>query len=172
MTSSSFGTAYRDVFKLDAAGTLTTLHRFSGADGAGPSRVIQGTDGSLYGTTWDGSAWRWDGLELDAAGTLTTLHHFADGSDGRAYSGVIEGRDSSFYSTTSWSGVASSTTRLLQLDAAGALTTLHRFSGIVCLTGVTQGSDGSLYGVTREGSGIPAMIYRLTPTMNINAGGR
>ena len=42
------------VFKLDAAGTLTTLHRFTGgsSDGAYPyAGVIQATDGSFYGTT-------------------------------------------------------------------------------------------------------------------------
>ena len=45
------------VFSFDAAGTFTTLHHFSGADGANPSAgVIQGLDGRLYGTTRNGGA--------------------------------------------------------------------------------------------------------------------
>jgi uncharacterized repeat protein (TIGR03803 family) len=41
------------VFKITAAGTLTTLHSFGGStDGALPyGGLLQGTDGSLYGTT-------------------------------------------------------------------------------------------------------------------------
>ena len=30
-----YGTTYVAVFKMDAAGTLTTLHTFAGTDGAG-----------------------------------------------------------------------------------------------------------------------------------------
>src|SRR5439155_10411314 len=59
------------VFKLDAAGTLTTLHSFSGSNGSsGPNGLIQASDGSFYGTT-EGTVFK-----IDAAGTLTTLHSF------------------------------------------------------------------------------------------------
>lgn len=40
------------IFKITRGGMLTTVHRFSGTDGAGPSGgLVQATDGSLYGTT-------------------------------------------------------------------------------------------------------------------------
>ena len=40
------------VFQLTAGGTLTTLHRFQGTDGAYPLQgLLQGTNGRFYGTT-------------------------------------------------------------------------------------------------------------------------
>ena len=45
------------MFNIDAAGTLTTLHSFTYGDGAYPvAGLIQGSDGSLYGTTSEGGA--------------------------------------------------------------------------------------------------------------------
>jgi uncharacterized repeat protein (TIGR03803 family) len=44
------------VFKITPEGNLTTLHRFDGIDGSIPlDGLVQGTDGSFYGTTWDSS---------------------------------------------------------------------------------------------------------------------
>jgi len=47
------------VFRLDAAGTLTTLHSFNGVtDGAAPwAPLVQAADGIFYGTTSAGGAW-------------------------------------------------------------------------------------------------------------------
>ena len=40
------------VFQITSAGALTTLHSFTGADGANPeAALMQATDGSFYGTT-------------------------------------------------------------------------------------------------------------------------
>jgi hypothetical protein len=49
------------VFRITSSGILTTLHSFSGSDGSGPGSahlgdgpgvaLVQGSDGSLYGTT-------------------------------------------------------------------------------------------------------------------------
>ena len=76
---------YGTVFKVDSAGTLTTLYSFSfGSDGGNPTAgLIQASDGSFYGTTIQGGA---SGagtvFKVDGAGTLTTLHSFSAGSDG------------------------------------------------------------------------------------------
>jgi uncharacterized protein (TIGR03437 family) len=49
--TNSFGT----IFELTPGGALTTLHRFSGADGQQPvAGLVQGADGTLYGTTLAG----------------------------------------------------------------------------------------------------------------------
>src|SRR6266496_4482802 len=48
---------YGTVFKINPdGGGYTLLFRFPsvGADGFDPSRLVQGRDGQLYGTTWSG----------------------------------------------------------------------------------------------------------------------
>jgi len=54
-TTAVGGTHFKGtVFKIDAAGSLTTLHSFSGSngDGANPvAELVQGSDGNFYGTT-------------------------------------------------------------------------------------------------------------------------
>jgi hypothetical protein len=43
----------RQIFKIDATGTLTTIHSFGGATGGGRpwGTLTQALDGSFYGTT-------------------------------------------------------------------------------------------------------------------------
>ena len=45
------------IFKTDAGGVITTLHSFDGSDGsAATGGLVQGTDGTLYGTTSNGGS--------------------------------------------------------------------------------------------------------------------
>src|SRR6266542_4582789 len=83
------------VFKMDPAGTLTTLHSFKGEDGSNPrAGLIQAVDGSFYGTTESGgdgnengpSQYKGTVFRIDAAGQLTTLHRFTY-SDGISLNG-------------------------------------------------------------------------------------
>ena len=101
------------VFKISAAGTLTTLYSFCSqtncSDGTNPrAGLIQATDGNFYGTTLAGgtSGGSGDGtvFQITAKGVLTTLHSF-DCTDGCApYSGLLQGTDGDFYGTTSYGG--------------------------------------------------------------------
>ena len=55
LTSDSYGT----VFKITAAGALTTLHEFTRGDGDRPSAgLVQLTDGSFYGGAFNGGKFR------------------------------------------------------------------------------------------------------------------
>jgi uncharacterized repeat protein (TIGR03803 family) len=99
-----FGT----VFKVSPAGTLTTLHRFNGADGRTPfAELAQGSDGDFYGTTEAGGASdRGTVFKISPAGTFTTLHNFG-GLDGSTPEGpVVQGRDGNFYGTTASGGTS------------------------------------------------------------------
>src|ERR1039458_2521717 len=76
------------VFKITPNGTLTTLHSFQGypTDGSLPNTgLVQGTDGSFYGTTSkDGVNGGYGTVfKITPAGMLITLHTFngTEGSD-------------------------------------------------------------------------------------------
>ena len=94
------------VFSLDAAGTLTTLHQFSGADGANPNAgVIQGFDGRLYGTTTSGGALGHGTVfVMNVTGGLTTLHDFALVDGASPVSGLIQANDGALYGAASAGG--------------------------------------------------------------------
>jgi len=95
------------VFELTPEGAFTMLYSFCAqtncADGEFPGigTLVQGTDGSFYGTTTIGGT---SGLgtvfKITAPGTLTTLHDF-DGTDGdnSVGNGLVQGTDGTFYGT-------------------------------------------------------------------------
>jgi uncharacterized repeat protein (TIGR03803 family) len=94
------------VFNIDAAGSLTTLHSFSGspAEGANPvAGLVQGSDGNFYGTTaLGGTHLRGTVFNIDATGSLTTLDSFSGSpSEGALpFAGLVQGSDGNFYGTT------------------------------------------------------------------------
>ncbi len=55
------GTGYSGtIFMMTPGGSLTVLHRFNGGNGGGPlAGLVQGTDGSLYGTTSYGGTYNY-----------------------------------------------------------------------------------------------------------------
>lgn len=107
-TTASGGTNHSGtVFKINRAGRLKTLYRFSGGtDGANPEgTLVRGSDGNFYGTTSYGGAYGWGtAFKITPAGTLTTLHQFSNDADGGIpYGELIQGADGSFYGTA-WTG--------------------------------------------------------------------
>jgi uncharacterized repeat protein (TIGR03803 family) len=63
------------IFKMTPGGALTTLHNFDGTDSANPwAGLVQGPDGSLYGTTGGvNSSSTSTVFKITLGGTLTTL---------------------------------------------------------------------------------------------------
>jgi uncharacterized repeat protein (TIGR03803 family) len=184
------------LFKITPQGTLTTLYTFcvqpndNCTDGELPiGGLIQGTDGSFYGTTASGgnSETCANGcgtvFRLTTEGVLTTLYTFcslqncADGVS--PHSGVIEGSDGNFYGTTSAGGMqycgpyGAGCGTVFRITAEGALTTLHAFDdtdGAQVFAGVAQGTDGNFYGTTYSGGaydscfGTCGTIFEITPS--------
>src|SRR5580658_3466512 len=115
--------------------TFTTLVNFDGANGDGPGQVlVEGTDGSLYGTTSQGGANScpapYDGcgtiFRITLAGTLTTLHSFSSG-DGVLPSALVQANDGTFYGTTVYGGEFTNYGTIFKLSPNGRFTTLHTF---------------------------------------------
>ena len=158
--TSNFGT----VFEISPSGTLTILYSFSGrSDGGNPAtKLVQGTDGNFYGTTYDeGSSGSGTIYKLTPRGNLTVLHTFGDGSvanDGLIpLAGLIQGSDGNFYGTTSQGGSGSAGI-IFKITPDGAYTVLHNFGdGTVVGDGgspdgeLIQGADGNFYGTANTG---------------------
>jgi uncharacterized repeat protein (TIGR03803 family) len=152
------------VFKIDAGGTLTTLHRFDGSDGSDlEATLIQGTDGNFYGTTVGGGAKGGYGtvFKIIPSGTLTTLYSFCSQSgcmDGAGpLAGLIQATDGNFYGTTGGFG-ANGYGTVFKITPSGVLTTLYSFcSRSGCRDGETpsaalmQDTSGNLFGRTQGG---------------------
>jgi uncharacterized repeat protein (TIGR03803 family) len=77
---------------------------------------VQGTDGSLYGTTQYGGTTNYNAqtgtygygtvFKIRTNGTLTSLYSFTGTNDGaNPHAGLAQGSDGSFYGTTQYGGV-------------------------------------------------------------------
>jgi uncharacterized repeat protein (TIGR03803 family) len=101
-----FGT----VFRISTNGALTTLYLFTGGnDGGFPyAGLVQGSDGSFYGTTYTGGTNNAGTVfQISSNGTLTSLYSFTGGNDGGApQAELVQGSDGSFYGTTYGGGLA------------------------------------------------------------------
>jgi uncharacterized repeat protein (TIGR03803 family) len=162
--TSTTGGAYGagTIYRVTPDGVETVLLSFSGSassDPSGPSGgLVQGADGYFYGTTRAGGEHGVGTVfSLSPAGALSTLYSFgASDTDGNAPRfGVIQGSDGNFYGTTSLGGTSGSGT-VFRLTYSGIATVLHSFGssdadGTNPGSGLVQGSDGKLYGVTRTG---------------------
>jgi uncharacterized repeat protein (TIGR03803 family) len=149
------------VFRITPSGTETVLYSFAGgsSDGSHPEGgLIQGSDGNFYGTTDAGGA-NGDGtvFKITPSGTETLLYSFAGGnSDGsNPTAGLIQGSDGNLYGTT-FLGGANGHGTVFKITLSGTETVLHSFAGGFSdgespEAGLTQGSDGNLYGTTLDG---------------------
>ncbi len=183
--NSNPGEGVGTLFRIDPNGVETNLHSFHFNVDAGPPNggLVQGRDGSFYGTTFDipnasfGTVFR-----ITPSGIFTTLYSFTNSLDDGAapsYWGLVQGSDGNFYGTTlghKWFNSLSTGT-VFRISPSGVLTTIHYFvtmnQGIRPNGGLVQGSDGNLYGTT-EGGGNTNLnngfgygtVYRVSLTGN------
>src|ERR1022692_2667495 len=126
------------------AQTFTTLHSFDGTDGAGPlARLVQATNGDLYGITMFGGAdlygpYGGTVFKITPSGTLTTLYSFCaqklctDGESPDA--GLVQATNGDLYGTTTYGG-ANGWGVVFRITPSGTLTTLYSFCSISCTSG-------------------------------------
>jgi len=160
------------VFEMTSRGQLTTLHSFTGMDGALPeAALVQGTndgnlpqgglvqaaDGNFYGTTEGGGVKNVGTVfKITPRGALTTIYNFCaqtNCADGKfPFYGLILGTDGNFYGTTVYGGADFGTVFTITPD--GKLTTLHTFDftdGSEPYGGLLQATNGRFYGTTYMG---------------------
>ena len=161
---------YGTVFRITPAGALTVLHAFAGPDGAYPAGALGlAFDGNFYGTTWVGGAQsRGTVFRISRTGAFTQLHSF-----GRYGAVLPTGRltlaiDGALYGAAAYElfclplfcGEFTVPGALFKVTTSGIVSEEQTFVGFAGPgAGVTQGSDGWLYGSTNGRVG----IYRLRP---------
>jgi len=171
--SSTCGT----VVKITPAGDISVVYKFCSvancADGLGPSApLVEGSDGNLYGTTYEGGANGYGTIyKLTKSGVLTTLYSF--GSQANDASSLVEGPDGNFYGLN-YSGGSALYSSAFKISPDGTYTTLVQFCAQEtqnqCLgwdvvynggRSLYLGSDGNFYGVGLSDSPV---VYGLSPT--------
>jgi uncharacterized repeat protein (TIGR03803 family) len=149
------------VFKITPSGFETVLHSFAGGatDGNGPyAALVQGVDGSFYGTTRGGGASSQGTVyKITPTGMETLLYSFAGGFVGVADGGdpttpLILGSDGNLYGTAG-GGIGNNGT-LFEVTPTGVETVLYYFVGGTAVNRpgpLIQGVDGRFYGTTAYG---------------------
>lgn len=161
-----YGVLSGTVFQITTNGALTTIHAFSGSDGAYPvAGLAEGPDGNLYGTTLDGGIGGVGTVfRITTNGMLTTLANFATSNGATPYAGLTLGPDGNFYGTTSAGGSDTNGT-VFEITTSGMLSMLASFTynnGSNPRAGLTLGPDNNFYGTTYSGGGGGGgVIYRL-----------
>ena len=151
------GEPFGTVFRISATGTFTILYSFDSNDGSYPQgALVQGSDGTFYGTTDEGGTNGWGTVfSITTNGALTTLYSFRGVGDGSFPMGAVaQGSDGNFYGTTSGDGTNYQST-VFSITTNGALTIVYTFTGAEDGTGprasLVQASDGNFYGTTEYG---------------------
>jgi uncharacterized repeat protein (TIGR03803 family) len=159
------------------AQTFTTLQSFDSTDGGSPEAgLVEGLNGSLYGTTQQGGVNSAGTVfEITPAGTLTTLYSFCsvgvctDGDDPVA--GLVQAANGDLYGTTPGGGTKGAGT-VFKITSTGTLTTLYSFcSATACtdgrdpITGLVLATNGDLYGTTQlDGAEGDGTVFKVTPS--------
>jgi len=168
----------------NTAGTLFTLNQngsgyqilryFYGTDGGDGRQpyagLVEGSDGRLYGTTWEGGTYTLGtvyGVNKDGSG-YQILHHFSNsGGDGqKPWAGLSEGTGGVLFGTTYYGGVTNCGTVFRVNHDGSGYAILHSFGsgtdGTYPRGQLIEGPDAFLYGTAcLGGSNNLGIVFQL-----------
>jgi len=152
-----------------SAQVFTTMASFDGANGASPlAALVQGTDGNLYGVTFEGGINSYGTVfKITPGGTLTTLHSFDTSDGGYPSAALVMAANGRFYGTSQEGGVYLSGT-IFRMNAPGTPMTLHSFDigdGDSPTAGLIQdAANEAFYGTAWEGGKYRyGTVFGITP---------
>lgn len=173
------------IFKLTPSGQITVLYTFplnttTGfyTNGYDPAAIAEGSDGMLYGVASVGGTtsaslgtlWR---INKNGTGFQVLVRYCTSCTSGGAPNSIIAGTDGNLYGTTGYGGSFPGSLCeglgcgvVFKLTTSGVYTVLHAFNGTSETSepvGVTQASDGNLYGAT-AGNLSEGSIFKSTPS--------
>jgi uncharacterized repeat protein (TIGR03803 family) len=144
------------IFRITPGGSLTVLYSFTGGtDGSSPlAPPIQGTDGSLYGTTsCHSDSCQANAYRISTSGSFTLLAALP----GSSAAPLIQATDGNFYGTSTSDDGTYRYGTVFKLTPQGVLTVVYKFDGAPVSGPVIQGRDGNFYGTTQ------GVVFKLTP---------
>jgi uncharacterized repeat protein (TIGR03803 family) len=183
-------------FSTARAQSIQVIYSFTNGPAYPSTGLVQGPDGSFYGTTAAGGPGSHGTIfKVNTNGILSIIHFFTGYDGASPQTGLTLGQDGKFYGTTSSGGAnGMGMGTLFQITTNGALTTLHSFSPTVSdgngantnydgsspgTGGLTLGADGNFYGTTTSGgpngqgtifqmttNGILTTLHSFSPTVN------
>jgi uncharacterized repeat protein (TIGR03803 family) len=164
------GTTNSTAYKYTRSGTFSTIYQFndSRAGSFVAAGLIQGLDGNLYGAAEFGGTSNCGTIfKISRSGTLLKVYSFpCDGGVGGPFAALVQASDGNFYGTTTQGGIQALGT-VFKLDQQGHLSTLYTFGGnpgdAKFPAGLTEGTDGNLYGVgSGGGTSNDGALFRIT----------
>lgn len=163
------------IFKMSAAGVLTTLHTFTGANGSDPrAGLVRATDGLFYGTAATGGAGAGVVFRIAPDGTFAVLHSFRLNPleiAGTPTRRMFQATDGFVYGTSDYeeANVKGNAFRV-GLDGAYSPLWAFHFDDAHFSSAIMQASNGELY-ATSPSSNMPLQfssggtIYSLSARM-------
>ena len=156
------------IFKMSAAGVLTTLHTFTGANGSDPrAGLVRATDGLLYGTAATGGAFAAGVVfRIGTDGTFELLHNYGGGgspSPGTPPEGagtptrrMFQAADGFVYGTSDYQDGPNGRGEVFRIGLDGSFEVVDefRFDDTYFSSAFMQASNGELY-ATSPSSNIP-----------------
>jgi len=150
------------IFKLTPQGVLTTLYNFCSQkncdDGGAGGSLLVASNGNFYGTTVGGGRSSYGVIfEITPAGNYSVLKSFPFGY-GPDFNPLMEASNGDLFGASEGNNTPSYPGYIFRLTLSGKFSVLHSFcsqtgcpDGNTPTGGLVQGTDGSLYGTTREG---------------------
>jgi|HubBroStandDraft_6_1064221.scaffolds.fasta_scaffold24081_3 uncharacterized repeat protein (TIGR03803 family) len=168
-TSASAGTLWR-ISKTGTGFQVLVRYCTTCTTGGFPDSIIAGTDGNLYGTTGYGGKFPSSGIceslgcgvvfKLTTSGVYTVLHAFNGTTETSEPVGVIQATDGNLYGSTAGNLTEGS---IFKVTPSGQFSTVYLFgSGTYAPAGITQASNGLLYGFSHVVSAPTIEFFNIT----------
>ena len=138
------------------SGSFATVYTFDEAHGQYATYLIQGSDGSLYGTAvWGGNSQCGTAFKITTSGTPLWAYSFPCGAGGYNPQMLLQAADGSFYGVAENGGGCQYCGTIFKSDNEGHVSTLYSLPPILVHGQnpaiLLQATDGNLYGVTYAG---------------------
>jgi uncharacterized repeat protein (TIGR03803 family) len=155
--------------KITPIGEVTQIHTFEAKNGVnqegfGPTGLVQGADGYLYGSTYEGGITGFGTIyKISPDGKFTLLSTFPRDSAGNAPDGtnpgpLIFGADGYLYGTSNLLGTPGAPGfNLFRISTSGELFVVATAAGYLNPTPVVQASDGFFYLSAQSPSGAQSL---------------